>query len=341
MKTLKLGFADFYRDFLPENFYICKLLSQHYSIEVDNTNPDYLFFSVFGNKHLTYTNCIKIFWTGENQTPDFNFCDYAIGFDYLQFGDRYFRFPLYFCYKDYKLMLHKHHFTKEDLAQKQGFCSFVYSNNNASAKRKQIYDALNQYKPIASGGRFMNNVGGAVADKIDFQRKYKFCIACENASNPGYSTEKLIHAFASQALPIYWGDPKIKQQFNPKSFICVSDFANLDELVDYIRKVDNDDNLYLSYLQTSALNDAELKIKAEKDLLDFLSHIFSQDLQSAQRYNRTYWGEKVRKNRIQEVTALQHSLKGRLLNFYNQYLYTFMRNHCYKIHTFLMRITNR
>lgn len=39
---------------------------------------------------------IRIFYPPpENLVPDFNICDYAIGFHYLDFEDHYFRFPLY------------------------------------------------------------------------------------------------------------------------------------------------------------------------------------------------------------------------------------------------------
>lgn len=33
-------------------------------------------------------DCIKIFFTGEEQSPDFNIADYAVGYDDIRFGDR-------------------------------------------------------------------------------------------------------------------------------------------------------------------------------------------------------------------------------------------------------------
>ena len=76
--------------------------------EILSNNPDYLFYSGFGYEHLKY-NCIRIFFTGECITPDFNECDYAIGFDRLDFGDRYLRFPLFYLYNDIcELMESKH-----------------------------------------------------------------------------------------------------------------------------------------------------------------------------------------------------------------------------------------
>lgn len=59
-------------------------------------NPDYVFYSVFSNEYLLYPNAVRVFFTGENIAPDFQMCDYAIGFERLLFGDRYIRFPFYY-----------------------------------------------------------------------------------------------------------------------------------------------------------------------------------------------------------------------------------------------------
>ena len=56
--------------------------------------------------------------------------------------------------------------------------------------RTRIFDLLSAYKPVASGGKWRNNVGGPMADKIAFQSKYRFVIAFENSSTSGYLTEK-------------------------------------------------------------------------------------------------------------------------------------------------------
>lgn len=50
---------------------------------------------------LNYNNCEKILFTGENYVPDFHPYDYAMGFHYIDFGDRYLRFPLYVFYQWY------------------------------------------------------------------------------------------------------------------------------------------------------------------------------------------------------------------------------------------------
>lgn len=81
MQTIKIFFTDLWPNASKENYFL-NFLQRHFNVVVD-PEPDYLFYSVYGNEHLKYSNCIKIFYTGENMFPDFNFCDYAIGFHFL------------------------------------------------------------------------------------------------------------------------------------------------------------------------------------------------------------------------------------------------------------------
>jgi hypothetical protein len=55
-------------------------------------------------------------------------------------------------------------------------------------------------------------------------RAYKFVVAFENSSAPGYNTEKLTHAIEADSMPIYWGDPEIGRSFNPGRFIDAHDY---------------------------------------------------------------------------------------------------------------------
>ena len=60
--------------------------------------------------------------------------------------------------------------------------------------------------------------------KVEFLRAYKFVVAFENSSAPGYNTEKLTHAIEADAMPIYWGDPEIGRSFNTGRFINAHDY---------------------------------------------------------------------------------------------------------------------
>ena len=62
-------------------------------------------------------------------------------------------------------------------------------------------------------------------NKIGFQSRYKFSIAFKNFECPGYSTEKILDAFAARTIPIYWGNKRIVEDFNSEAFINAYDFG--------------------------------------------------------------------------------------------------------------------
>lgn len=306
---IRINFVDFWDNFVPSESLFYQLLAERYEIEL-STTPDYLFCSVFGDEHLKY-DCVKIFYTGENQFPDFNLYDYAIGFERLDFGDRYFRLPIYYLYDtDFAAMQMKHEI--ESLDGKAKFCSFVYSNNNASPHREQFLDRLNEYKTVSSGGRYRNNVGGPVADKLQFQLNHKFSIAFENSSYPGYCTEKLVQAFAARTIPIYWGDPQVGESFNEDAFINCHRYTSWNEIVEEVKRIDEDDTLCLQMLQTPALIEPDYDSREATlyRLTNFLAHIIEQPLEEAVRYNRYYWGKRYKDRMYIYAKAYRNSLRG-------------------------------
>lgn len=306
-RRLKIAFTDFWDNFDEKDNFFVRLLSERYELEI-SPKPDYLFYSVFGSRHLAF-DCVKIFYTGENQTPDFNLCDYALGFEHLDLGDRYFRLPNWYLYeKDTALMEHKH---LKSFSEREGFCGFVYSNNNASPERNLFFDKLSAYRPVSSGGRFRNNVGGPVADKQAFLQGFRFSIAFENCSHPGYSTEKIVQAFAAGTIPIYWGDPRIAETFNREAFVNCHDYGSWDEVVQAVEDLDNDPQKKLAMLQAPALIGPEVSRASVLDALNaFLDAIFAQELRQAQRFSRDYWGARYRKQARMREKAYRHSLRG-------------------------------
>ncbi|WP_238700303.1 glycosyltransferase family 10 domain-containing protein [Helicobacter jaachi] len=193
---------------------IIKILQKHYELVFTKHNPDYIFYSVMGSEHINYDG-IRIFATGENVRADFNYCDYAIGFDYMEFEDRYLRYPLYLHEACMQEVSTKHKCINiESVKDKTRFCTFVVSNGKADEWRAQFFEFLNQYKRVDSGGGYKNNMGKRVKDKLAFLKEGKFNIAFENSSTHGYVTEKLMHAFAAQSIPIYWGDETISKPLN-------------------------------------------------------------------------------------------------------------------------------
>ncbi len=272
--------------------FLVRHLSKLYDV-VLSENPDYVFFHEGTTEYLNYPNAIRIFYTGENIHPNFNLCDYAISFDHLTFEDRHFRLPVFqtavFYRKcdvenagdlDFKT---PRPFTKEDLAKKEGFCSFVYKNYLADNARGDFFTKLSQYKKVDSGGEYLNTTGVKLASKLDFDKKRKFSIAFENSSRSGYTTEKILTSFAADTIPIYYGDPRIAEVFNPGRFINCADYPDFDAVVARVKEIDENDELYLEIMNKPILMPGVDFAKDRENFVLFLKNIIDQPLSDARR----------------------------------------------------------
>ena len=277
MRKIRVKCIDFWLDFRFKDSCFYKILSQKYEVEESET-PDILLFSCFGREYLEprYNTCIKIFFTGESITPDFNLCDYGLCFDHLTFSDRYMRLPLFYTYSSFDYLKKKKMDRTSNQLLNRKFCSFVVSNANADPIREKFYKRLNEYKQVDCGGRLYNNVGGAVADKLDFISQYKFNIAIENYSKPGYTTEKIMESFVSDTVPIYWGNPLINEDFNPSAFINLHDFFSIEDAVQRIVEIDNNDKEYLRFFSYGDDLICGIGKNYEEYLLQFFDNIIDQ-----------------------------------------------------------------
>jgi hypothetical protein len=295
MKTISIRFVDFWEDQNHEDSFMFKLLSQRYDLIITK-KPDYIFYSVYGYEHLLY-DCIRIFYTPEQCFPDFDFCDYAIGFDNFIFEDRYVRVPYYaILYSPDELKKINYSRKYNEVNNDLGFCSFIYSNPKANRIRNEIFLSLNEYKKVKSGGKILNNIGDRVKDKIEFISKFKFDLAIENGSYPGYVTEKIIESYIAGVVPIYYGDPLITIDFNPDSFINLNDFDSISDGIKYIIKVDNDDKLYKSYRESVIFN--KRVFTYHDQLFSFLGSIFNQNYREAFRRPNTYFSNYKKRDKM-------------------------------------------
>lgn len=309
MKTIKVKFIGFWRSFDPQDNFLLDLLKKRYQVELSE-QPDYLFYSAATEDYLDY-DCVRIFYTGENVCPDFNLCDYAIGFERMQFRDRYLRRPFYLDVptyaEDLKKAMHKHEFSVDQLKDKTEFCSFIYSNKEADPYRDQLLDKINSYQMVHSGGRYRNNIGGSVEDKFAYQWKHKFSIASENSCHVGYNTEKLVESLAALTIPIYWGDPSIVEDFNEKAFINCHKFNSLEDILNEVKAIDQDEERYLSMLREPAFYPDFSLEKKQQELEEFIYHIIDQPIEEAFRKTRYCWGA------IYEANARRHRKMDRMV----------------------------
>jgi hypothetical protein len=286
-KSLKINYCDG-----PENFalpMILNLLSDDYEL-IFTDKPDFLFCFSFGSEFLRYGNCVKIFFYTENMVPDFNYYDYAIGMHDLSFGTRH----LYIPYYEHFLNLPQQNRTNlDDALAKRKFCNFIYRNGNSGKGtmiRQEFCKKLMEYKRVDCPGRVLNNMHSINdwddADwwdvKIEFLKNYKFTIAFENTLQIGYTTEKLYQPFMADSVPIYWGNPDVTRDFNPKSFINCNDYDNdFDKVISRIKELDGDDDQYLRMLKENPLNEPHYDNSQDK-IKKFLSDIF-------ERGNKTFY----------------------------------------------------
>ncbi|MCM1500557.1 MAG: glycosyltransferase family 10 [Clostridium sp.] len=292
MGALRVKFVDFPGDDMRN--ITLPILKKNFGHVEESENPDFVFYSVFGYEHMKY-DCVRIFWTGENLQPDFNICDYAIGFGYLDFEDRYRRIPLYYFYAlDYERAINKHKISEQEInLREKKFCNFIYSNEDARPEREQFFHLLNQYRQVDSGGKILNNIGGGtIKNKFEFQKKYKFSIAFENSSTSGYTTEKILQAFAAGTIPIYWGNPHIERDFNQKAFINCHAFDSFERVIEKVKEIDQNDELYREYLRQPIGDGSLFPMNPLTEYEKYLVYICSQNPAEAIRRSNTFWGRK-------------------------------------------------
>jgi hypothetical protein len=273
MEKLKVKFVDFWIEMnQPEGNYFYALLSEKYDVEFSD-EPEILFYSNYGEDYLKY-DCIRIFYSAENRRPNFTGCDFAITFD---FNDRnnHFRFPLYGMYCKPELLLGIK--SKDELLKewrlKENFCCMVVSNGSAK-KRIDFFHHLSKYRKVDSGGKYLNNIGGPVNNKLEFISHYKFVFAFENSSYPGYTTEKVIEPLQVNSIPIYWGNPLIERDINGKRIINYHDYKNEEKLIEDLLSIEADPDRAIDILCEPVFPGDRIPSYADKaSLLAFLDHI--------------------------------------------------------------------
>lgn len=295
--NIRIRFTDQPPDFNPENNVYTRALQRIGAVEFCD-HPDFVFYGAFGTQFLSYPDSVRIFLANEPVLPNFNDCDYAIGAMKLSFGERYFRQPplLGFGEIDYEPMLRPDRRQIPENAVSRRFCNFVYANGNCGSGavlRVQFCRRLSAYRRVDCPGTVLNNMSGAVhpryedkrarsrglvgtewaADKLAFLRNYKFTIAFENTSLPGFTTEKLLHPLMACSIPIYWGNPDVTEYFNPKAFINCHDYENdWDAVAARVRELDRDPEQYLEMLRRPPLQ-VNFPVEWEEELACFLSGI--------------------------------------------------------------------
>ncbi len=163
-----------------------------------------------------------------------------------------------------------------DLAVRK-FCCFLASKPIPT--RDGFFQQLSAYRQVDAGGGLFNNIGGRVprGSEVDWMGGYKFSIVFENASHPGYTTEKILNAFLANTVPIYWGNPLIARDFNPEAMINCHDYESFKKVMEIVRALDQDDTRYLMKLNEPFMpGGEETEFCREENIVRRFGEIFSE-----------------------------------------------------------------
>ena len=245
MEKIKVAFIDFWPEITQENIFL-PILRRYFDVEETSVNPDVVFHSIFGGmKETPKYNCKMILFLGENHRPSSFKTDYSISFD--PHTEKNYRLPLWQVYLIINPMLKEKLFgPRINHKAFDNFCSFTVSNSGNS-DRNNFFHHLNTYKKVKSYGRCMPNDLSLIKAsenrywrdaKYEFFLKntHKYAIAFENNSYPYYTTEKLMDAFLAGSMPIYRGDPKVKEDWNVNAFINAN--KGLDYALNKIKEME-------------------------------------------------------------------------------------------------------
>ena len=219
--------------------------------------------------------------------PDLNLADYIIGHYHIIHLDRYFKYSIFFWTKFQDIEEKRKDILSKPMRKK--FCAAVISNC-LSEFRLNFIDYLNEYKKVDMGGKCHNNINESVVDKVAFLSNYKFSIAMENSDGDGYLSEKIVDSFLAGTIPIYYGDYFLEEFINPKSYVLIKGEKDIEKKIEYIKKIDKDDNLYKAILKEKPIIDDNFANKIDGiEIKSFLKHIFNQDKNKAYRRDDNYF----------------------------------------------------
>ena len=281
-EVITIGFCDMWSEFNPEyNFFTLLLAEATKKViigKVADEKVDLIIFGPFGADWKKFPSIPKVHFTGENTDENVSHesIKLNLGFKHFDFENgTYLRLPLWMLEINWfnadvnKLQNPKPISVEsccvaETLCKRDKFCAFIVTNP-CQPMRNNAFNWLSEYKKVDSAGRLYNNIGpsifaglgggGGELIKHEFLKGYKFCLAFENNSSKGYTTEKLLHAKAAGCIPIYWGDPNVERDFDMEGIIDARNITTKEELIELVKKVDTDDELYNKMRAVPALSE--------------------------------------------------------------------------------------
>jgi len=281
---IKINLIDFwYPRFDPSNNFFVHLFREVFGeIEIRPVDEcDVVIYSCYGDSHhrVDRSRTKKIFYTGENKRPNHDECDHSLTFDFDTYGGKNTRLPLWMLQidwfghrgygnPDYVIPMDglvENQFTKK---KKSKFCGFVF--NNPVPLRTRALETFNTYKQVDGFGRPFGNWFYGEEMKYNILSDYKFSICFENSIHDGYYTEKLLHAKLAGTIPIYWTDKNVGRDFNVKGFINLANFKDMNELLECVKLIDKDNDLYEQMRNEPLFSELPTLDKLKHELIEII-----------------------------------------------------------------------
>lgn len=266
MKDLKIAYADFWPEWNIEDF-VTPLLEKGFNVIIDQNNPDVLIHSIFNRMQDSKRyKCKKILVLAENWRADQFGSDLTISFD--PHSSTNYRLPLWQIYLILWPQLRESLFDYKanwNLLDFKRFCSFTVSNSS-NFIRNGAFQQLSSYKKVHSYGRYMTNDMSIqnlpkesywrdLKNEFFISTPHKFMMTYENSSYPYYCTEKIMDAFLVGSVPIYWGDPKVIEDWNEKAFISAMRHPNT--WLNIVKELDQNDEKFMEMYSQPVFTDEQ------------------------------------------------------------------------------------
>lgn len=280
-KVITVGSVGFGYEF-GEFFirYILSLTFPNFTINYNNSEDcDLIIYTHFTQKQYFWNKSSKpyLLWNGEKYSlPNkIKNCSNKLTVDSLNLNSNMTIPYAFFAYVEYKYRNLWLKYKNKETSNRRLFAYCISANRGDNIRNTFVETFSNKCDDVWCIGRYKvnNNIdkvdGKWNSDKLQkTYSKYKFVLASENDVRKGYITEKIINAFSSGAIPVYIGDSILaKKIFNTKAFICLDDFNNCDDCIDYILNL-NDDKIKDFLSENIFTNEPEADIFREYNNLN-------------------------------------------------------------------------
>ena len=278
---IKVWYYNFWSNFkLLERSFTQYLSNNGYEFELDENNPDIIFFNSFGE--INYTgNAIKIGYVTEDlhrfsgiyKKIQENYFDLVIG-NLPPIPDlKFCKHPLYINSGNYNepnndIINGMNEYVKNKDISELKFCNLIASHDNYK-NRLPIFNKLEDISFIQCPGKFNNNVESfdlKGITKREYMKDFLFTICPENNyGHEGYTSEKILDAAMTGCIPIYLGrtdDYQDSEIFNQDRIIRYdpSNEESMDKCFDIINDLMNDKNKLKEFYKQPIFNEGANRI---------------------------------------------------------------------------------